>query len=263
LFLAGAVNAYTITPLHPVRKLIIDQMDFAMKRHNIHATFDVDITLINTKLKELRRERKVYSFTAYLIFCLAQVLENNKSILAMRWKRYQSVCFDEVDINTIIEKRINKETSIPISLIIRDAGKKSLMDINSELREAQKKNPLDIEGVKERRRLIAYPGFIRRFLLKQIHSNPFKQKKYYGTAAVTSLNFLSGNKVWHGIPLVACPLCLLPAGTFKRVVMENGVPVEKDFCSFTFTINHDIIDGSPATRFAAQFVEKLENAYGL
>lgn len=257
------MKKYTLTSLHPVRRLIIDQMDFAVKRHNIHGTFEVDISFTKEKLKQLRKKGEVYSFTAYIIFCLAQVLENNKGVLAMRWKRYQSVCFDEVDINTIIEKRLNKDTSLPISLIIRDAGKKSLAEINTELREAQKKDPLQIEGVKERRRMIAYPGFIRRFLLWRIHRNPFLQKKYYGTAAVTSLNFFSGNKVWHGIPLVACPVCLLPAGTFKKVVMENGSPVERDFCSFTFTINHDVIDGSPATRFATEFIEKLESAYGL
>lgn len=254
---------YTTYKLHPVRKLIIDQMDFAKKRHNIHGTFELDITLAKQKIKSFQKEGKVYSFTAYLIFCFAQVLEANKEVLAMRWKNYQAVCFDEVDINTIIEKRIHKTLSLPISLIIRDAGKKSLDEINTELREARKKDPLEIEGVKERRKLISYPGFIRRFKLWQIHRNPFKLKKYYGTAAVSSLNLFTENSTWHGLPLVACPVCLLPAGRYKKVVMEQGVPVEKDYCAFTLTLNHDIMDGAPATRFANDFAQKIQSGYGL
>ncbi len=257
------MTKYTTYKLHPVRKLIIDQMDFANKRHNIHGTFELDITLAKQRLKALQKEGKVYSFTAYLIFCLVQVLDANKGVLAMRKRRYQAVCFDEIDINTLIEKRINKELSIPISLIIRDAGRKSLDEINTELREARKKDPLDIEGVKERRRLIAYPGFIRRFKLWQIHRNPFKMKKYYGTAAVSSLNLFSENSTWHGIPLVATPVCLLPAGRYKKLVMEGGIPVEKDYCSFTLTLNHDIMDGAPATRLASDFAQKIQSAYGL
>ncbi len=108
-----------------------------------------------------------------------------------------------------------------------------------------------------------YPAFIRRIIFRRISRNPFLFKKYYGVAAVSSLSTVTGHRSWWGIPITAAPVCLMPTGLYKKVVLENGVAVEHDFISITMSMNHDIIDGAPATRFGKELVERLENGYGI
>lgn len=256
------MNTYRTLPWPPVRNLIREQMDIAAERHNIHGLFDLDITLLTQQLKEKRKEGAIYSFTACMLYYLAQTLNTQKELLAMKWGN-KRILFEDIDLLTIVERKMKEGPSVPVALIIRAANKKSLDELNSELRKAQKQPILEIEGVAERRKLLRFPSFIRRFLLWRIHRNPFLFKKYYGNAAVTSLNFFSGSRTWYGIPLTASPVCLLPGGSFKKVVMQNGIPVERDFCTFTISIDHDGIDGGPATRFVRAFAEMVEGAYGL
>ena len=43
-----------------------------------------------------------------------------------------------------------------------------------------------------------------------------------------------------------------------------GEKVERrEYLSLTVTLDHDVLDGAPATRFVSRFVELLEAGYGI
>lgn len=243
---------------------MVEHFEVSSKTHTIHALIETDVTFLKETLgKKQRLSGKGLSIQAYIIFLFAHLLSKHKGLIAFRKGRTKLVVFDEVDIFTVVERRSKGQKSIPVGAILRDAGSKCFEEINDLLRNYQKADPLEIPGVKERRELLKYPSFIRKRIFRYIDRNPFLFKKYYGTAAVSSLSFSFGNRAWWGIPISAAPLMLMPSGFYKKVVMEQGVPVEKQFMSLTVSMNHDTIDGAPAQRFLKEFVEKFENAYGL
>lgn len=254
---------YRVESLHPIRRLVAEQMTIARKRNTIHGLFELDISLLKEKISEHRKNGHVFSFSAYIMFCFGKALEAHRELLDMRWGKKKKVSFEQVDLFTIVERREKGQKSVPVGLIIRNLGGKSLDEINTELRSAQKADPLSLEGVAARRRIMNYPGFIRRIVLWYIHKNPVLFVKHYGNAGVSSLHFFSDKRSWFGIPLIAVPVCLMPAGTYKKLIMIDGQTVEREFTSFTLSLNHDLNDGSPGVRFAKDFADKVENAFGL
>ena len=241
-----------------------EHFEISSKAHTIHALFETDITYLSSQIKTRQKELgKGLSINAYIIYLLAQELNNNKQMVAFRHGKRKMIIFNEVDVFTVVERRLKNGSSVPLGAIIRNAAAKSFPEINDILRHYQKAAPEDIPGVNERRQLLRYPGFIRRWFFRRIDKNPFLFKKYCGTAAVSSLSIDMGTRAWWGIPISASPVCIMPSGFYKKVVMEEGIPVEKKFMSMTASLNHDIIDGGPAKRFINDFIRKFESAYGL
>jgi pyruvate/2-oxoglutarate dehydrogenase complex dihydrolipoamide acyltransferase (E2) component len=255
---------FTTHPWPPVRNLLVDLFNESAKVHTIHALFEADVFLLMQKLKKKQQEkRQGISINAFIIYSLARSLAENPEMTAMRWGKKKLLIFDEIDILTIVERRIKGQQSIPVGVVIKNAGNKTFDEMNELLRSYQKADITGLPSVKERRKLLSYPAFIRRWMIRRISNDPFLFKKYYGNAAVSSLSISSGNRAWWGIPMTASTLCLMPAGIYKKVVMQDGVPVERDFMSFTFSFNHDVIDGAPASRFARDFMKRFEEGHGL
>lgn len=254
---------YTVQSLHPLRSIVRDVMNEASKRNNIHGFFELDITLLKQKITEHRKAGHVFSYSAYLMYCLGQTLRDNMEMLDMAHGRNKYVRFNQIDLFTVVERKVKGDKSIPVGLIIRDLGSKDLDEINQTLRHAQKANPLELESVKERRDLLKYPSWIRSWMIRRIHNRPNLFVKYFGNVGLSSLNFFTDQRVWYGLPLVAEPLFLLPSASFKKLVMIDGQVVERDFASFTISVNHDMNDGSPSVRFVKELAEKIEGAFGL
>ncbi len=254
---------YLQQELHPIRNLVAEQMSLARATNSIHGLFELDITLLLEKIQAHRKQGRVFSYSGYLIYCLAQCLQEHPEMLDMRRGTKHRIRFQQVDLFTIVERPQKGGASIPMAVILRDCGNKTLDEITAELRAAKKADPLTLEGVKERRRLLKLPSWLRRIVLKRIHKDPLRFVQYYGNAGFSSLHFFSDQRIWFGVPLSASPITLVPAGTYKKVVKRGSEFVERDYGSFTFTVNHDLTDGSPSVRFARDFAFKVENAYGL
>jgi pyruvate/2-oxoglutarate dehydrogenase complex dihydrolipoamide acyltransferase (E2) component len=256
--------AYNTFDWPEIRNLVADNMAIAAGRPTIYSLFELDYTKVKKEMRE--REKSLFkglSLNAYIVFLFAHLLQQNKGFLYFRHGKKKIVVFDEIDVLTIVEKRAKGQQSVPVAAIIRNAGSRTFYEINEILRGYQKMDALDIPGVKARRQLLKYPSFLRKFLMKRIVKNPFLNKKYYGDVSVSSLSLNSGNRAWWGIPIATSPLALMPSGIYKKVIFENGIPVEKDFLSITVAMNHEVIDGGPAQRFFHEFALKFEQAYGI
>lgn len=248
----------------PIRNLIADHLSVASRKNMIHSLIEIDITDVLRKLKEKQKEEQVgYSINAYILYILCQSLKKHKELLAMRKGRNKLVVFDEIDLLVVVEKRLKKQQSIPMATIMRGACQLTFKEMNDLLRHYQKADPMDIPGIKERRALMRYPSWIRKWMFHRIDRNPFLQKKIFGTAAVTALTQKSDYKQWWGIPITAAPITLLPSSIHKKVVLNNQLPEERDYLSFTVTANHDTIDGGPLKRFFAEFIDIFEKGYGI
>lgn len=259
---------YTIKKIPPSRQFTMDVGKIGMRRHHVKALIEIDVTESRIKIKNKQNESdEPVSFTSWIIKCISQAINEHKQVHAMRKGKNRLVVFNEIDISILVEKKVDDEL-LPIPLIIRDTGKKSISDIYNEI-ETAKNEAMDKKYVIEKNRdqksviLFSYlPQFIRLFIWKLLLSNPHRVKKMMGTSVVTSLGMVSSTHGWI-IPFSIHPVCFAIGAIVKRPgVSENSSGI-REFLQMTILIDHDVIDGAPAARFGTRLTELIENGYGL
>jgi pyruvate/2-oxoglutarate dehydrogenase complex dihydrolipoamide acyltransferase (E2) component len=117
------------------------------------------------------------------------------------------------------------------------------------------------------RLLMALPGPLRHVFYTVVARSPHMHKKGLGTVAMSSVGMFggpgSGSVGGWGIPVSHHTLAVTLGGIGCRQILVDGRPQEREFLCVTISVDHAIVDGAPAARFAARFRELLEGAYGL
>jgi hypothetical protein len=88
-------------------------------------------------------------------------------------------------------------------------------------------------------------------------------KKHWGTVTVSAVGMFGQGAGW-GIPPSSPSLCWITVGGMgqKQEVVDGHTGI-RDYLSLTVSVDHNIIDGAPAARFAERLKELIESAYGL
>lgn len=66
-----------------------------------------------------------------------------------------------------------------------------------------------------------------------------------------------------GVPLTPTTLMVTVGGIARRPVVVGDDVETREYLSLTVTVDHDIVDGAPAARYAARLCELIEQAAGL
>src|SRR5947199_3863349 len=260
-------NDYKVVPYSKLRRVLAITLHSAHRKSMIRGLIEVDVT----KAREFLREHKAntgesLSFTAFIITCLAQAVDENKSLHACHKGRKHLVIFDEVDVSTLIERDMAGQKQ-PIIYIIRAANKKTFREIHHEIRAAQ------VEEVGK-----AWEGFTAadwlRFLpmvlirigwwafcwMRQMY--PQVQKKYGGTVGVTAVGMFGKGGGW-GIPINDHTIDVTLGGVASKPGIIDGQIAIREYLCMTLSFDHAIIDGAPAARFTERLKELIESGYGL
>ena len=72
-----------------------------------------------------------------------------------------------------------------------------------------------------------------------------------------------GNGAGWGIPITAHTLDITLGGITEKPGVVDGRIEVREYLSLTFSLDHDIIDGVPAARFAMRLKELVESGYGI
>jgi hypothetical protein len=175
------------------------------------------------------------------------------------------VIFDDVNINILIETVIEGKP-YPINYIVKAANSKTVLEIHHEIREAQKKKEADFSEAKENRTiklLLSAPKFLRDFLFwRKLRKNPKFINENMGTIAVTSIGRFARSGGW-AIPLGMHALNIAVGGISEKPGFVGDRVEKREYLSITVTLDHDVVDGAPATRFVSRLVELLELAHGI
>lgn len=254
--------SYCIEPFPPFRQLVVDGLDLAAGKHNIHGLVQVDITEARERIgqiKETTGER--LSFTGFIIYCLAKAVDEDKHVQAYRDWRNRLILFDDVDVSLAAE-RTGEGRPVVLQGIIRGANRKSVKEIHSEIRELQTKALVETPWGRWLRWYVLIPGFIRRFFFRLAARMPAVRKQSNGTVVVTSVGMFGDAAGW-GIPLAGHTLCITVGGIESRPVLQDGELQNREHLCLTVTFDHDIVDGAPAARFIQRFVTLVQAGAGL
>jgi pyruvate/2-oxoglutarate dehydrogenase complex dihydrolipoamide acyltransferase (E2) component len=250
-----------VAPYPKIKRLMA--AEFRLSRHMplIHGLFEADVT----RVREFLREHKAnsgesLSFTAFLIGCLAQAVEEYKAVQAMRLGRKHLILFEDVDVLTYIERGASGH-SLPMPYIIRAANHKSVREIHREIRTAQVQEVA--KAVVGFKLVQSLPTFLFSLFLRIVGRDPRQMKKYVGTVALSAVGMFGKGAGW-GIPPASPPsLWVTVGGIGEKPGVVDGQIAIREYLSLTISFDHDIIDGAPATRFTQRLKELIEGSYGL
>ena len=243
------------------RNAVVDAGRRAMRRHIIHGFFELDISLprqLIRQYQEISGER--LSFTAFIIACLAHAVEQHPMLHAYRDWRSRLVAFADVDVVTLIEI---EKGGVALPHVIRRANRRTAQEISAEIRSVQQDRTRSPQSAGLTRWGNYFPRFIRDLVTSFIVRNPHRFKQIAGTTIVTAVGMFASSSFWGINFLPWHTMGLVLGGMAQKPAVVAGEVVIREFLDVTLSIDHDIVDGAPAARFAQTFKELVESGYGL
>jgi pyruvate/2-oxoglutarate dehydrogenase complex dihydrolipoamide acyltransferase (E2) component len=255
---------YQVEPFPNIQRQQVDWLDLMQCQHTIHALLEVDVTGARQSIREYRSKTgEPISFTAFVVWCVARAVDADRRMHAYRKGRGHLVVFDEVDVTVLVEREVEGKR-VPVPYILRAANKKELPEIHREIRSAQVEEAPQARAVRWLPLWLLLPAFLRRFIWATLLGNPHWRKQVMGTVAVTAVGMFGHGPAW-GIPLTLYTLCLTVGGIARKPgVVRDGANrrnerIEvREYLSLTLSMDHDVIDGAPAARFAAHVKELIQ-----
>jgi pyruvate dehydrogenase E2 component (dihydrolipoamide acetyltransferase) len=223
--------------LEGMRAAIAEHMIRSLKTSaQVTTTHEIDMTeMIRIRESYLTREEKIgirVSVTDLVTFVLARTLKDvpmmNASLIDGRL-----ILWEDINIGVAVAIRLNELETGLIVPVVRNADKKTLMDLSTEIRDltqrarSLKLQPDDLGG---------------------------------GTFTLTNVGAF-GNGWSISTPIINQPeAAILGTGVIEqRAVVRNGEIVARPMMSCFLTFDHRILDGAPVAEFLARFKEFIEN----
>lgn len=243
------------------RRFVVDALILGESKHVIHGLVDVDVT---TARRRYREREDDLSWTAYVVACVARSVAKYPRVHALRALRGDLVLLDSVDICTFVEVEVGERT-FPMPLVLEGAEHRSVADLSREIRAAQRAPSSSAMMPNKRGAKVAalMPGPLRRLALRAFTRMPSKLAVRMGSVGVTAVGMF-GRGAGYGIPVPTVhSLGVTVGGIVERPRFrdERSERVERgEFMQLTISVDHDIVDGGPAARFASDLVSRLEGA---
>lgn len=243
------------------RRGTVDYMRMAGRRSNVHGLVDLDVTEARRAINATESETgEQLSFTAFLVSCLGEAIEDHPHVNAYRDWRGRRHVFDDVDVNVLVETAIQGEL-IGVPHVLRGVNGRSLRTIHEEIRSAQRTT--DPTGLTRTSTLAFHlPGVVRRQIWRLPQWFPGRWKSLAGTVAVTSVGMFGEGGGWAISP-TNYTVQLTVGGISRKPRFIDGDLTERELLHLTVTVDHDVVDGAAAARFVQRLGELIESAHGL
>ena len=181
--------------------------------------------------------------------------------------RKQVVFFDDVDVALPIEREIGG-TRAPTVHIIRRANHKTYIDIHQEIRSVQSQPVSASKGFAPWLRMAMLlppplPKLFGALLRAATRRNPALSVAVQGTVGVTAVGmFGRGLGGWGVTPPSHSVDLVVASVTRKPVVVGDRIDLG-EILNLTVGLDHDVVDGAPATQFVRRLVDLIESGFGL
>lgn len=243
----------------PRRRDIVDALEVGVRRHMVHALLEFDVMRPRQLIRDhASRTGERLSFTAFIVACLARAIQQDPLLHAYRDWRGRLVLFDEVDVVTLIESEVD-EAAVPH--VIRAANRRSVGEISAEIRRIQSAPAASAQRSGALVRLSRFvPGPMRRLFFRVLHRNPHLMKRTAGTTLVTSIGMFGVGSAWAVGIVPLHTTCLALGGISVKPMVRDGRIEPCEVLALTLSVDHDLVDGAPAARFAAHLRQLIEGA---
>jgi pyruvate/2-oxoglutarate dehydrogenase complex dihydrolipoamide acyltransferase (E2) component len=217
--------------------------------------FQVDITKARRRLAQ---GEPPLSLTAFVVACVGRAAANHPQVHAYRDWRGRLVEHHHVDIQVLIEVPTDHG---PFGLVhvIRDADIRSVAEISAEIRKTKSSPSSTSNG-----RLLdtlapalgRVPGLYR--AMYAVMSRSHRVRDAIGTVQVTALGMFADGGGFAIAPPSLATLVIVVGGISSSPIKVDGRLEWHDLLDLTLSIDHNVVDGAPATRFAAELRQLMQ-----
>ncbi len=244
-------------PFPPSRRLVTAAVRAGRRIAPMIGLFQVDITTARRLLAEIEPP---LSLTAYVVACVGRAAAKYPDVHAYRDWRGRLVEHRHVDIQVLIEVQ-TREGPFGLVHLIRDADVRSVAEISAEIRAIK----TDPSSTGTGRLLDALapilgrvPGLYR--AMYAVMSRSHRVHDAIGTVQVTALGMYAGGGGFAIAPPSLASLVVVVGGICPGPVVVDGRIETIERLDLTVSIDHNVVDGAPATRFAAELRQLMERA---
>jgi len=247
------------------RRIWLNALELGGPKHVMYGLLEVDVTVAKQRIADHRaRTGETLSFTGYLIACLARAVSENPAVQAYRKGRKQLLIFDDVHVGMLIEHAADHGHAL-MGHVIRGANRKTFREIHDEIRSVQSAPAPDRRGMPRWFRtamLLPWPlsAVARGALRWAARRDPAIIVSGSGTVFVTSVGMFGGGHSGWGITSIPTSLSLVVGGIAWKPAVIDGRIEPREILDLTILLDHDVVDGAPATRFIRRLVELIESA---
>ncbi len=247
---------YKSIPMTFNRRAVIASATVTKEKNAIHCITEVEISEPRRRIREhFNKTCEKLSMTAYIVTCLAQVINDHPHLNSFHKGRKQ-IILNDVTISVLIEREINDE-KVPEPLGIKKAQLKTYREINDEIKVAQKSMGSQLGSLTGMTWVKLIPGFLLRTFVR-IADHNIRIAERYGKVCVTAVGMFNKDSVWF-IPHGTATVLITVGGISDKVIQVEDKIVTREHLCLTISFDHNIVDGAPAARFVKQFTETLKN----
>jgi pyruvate/2-oxoglutarate dehydrogenase complex dihydrolipoamide acyltransferase (E2) component len=252
-------DSFEVRPFPRGRRDVIDALEVGVRRHMVHALLELDVTRPRQLIRDHgARTGERVSFTAFVVASLARAIDRDRRLHAYRDWRGRLVLFDEVDVVTLIESEID---AVAIPHVIRAANRRTVREIHGEIRRVQAAPAASAQRSGALARLSRFvPGPVRRFFFRVLRRSPRLMKRTAGTTLVTAVGMFGVGAAWAVGIVPLHTACLTVGGISVKPGIVDGRVEPREVLALTASVDHDLVDGAPAARFAKHLRELVEGA---
>ncbi len=247
-------------PFPANRRLVTTAVRAGRRIVPMHGLLEVDVTEARHLLAE---HEPPLSFTAFVVASVARAAAAHPGVHAYRDWRGRLVQHRHVDVQTLIEVP-TRQGPFGLVHVVRDAGVRGVPEISSELRAATAGPGATATGRLARSVVPVagrVPGLFR--AMYAVMGRSVRLHLQTGTVQVTAVGMFAGGGGFAIAPPTLASLLVVVGGLSKRARVIDDHIVVRDVLDLTVTIDHNVVDGAPATRFGAELRSVLESAAAL
>lgn len=249
---SGPRAGHRVVRLPRERLLVLDLLSLAAGQRTVHGLVEVDIT---TARRLCATAADPPTLTAILLASLGRAVARHPELNARRAGR-RLVLFDDVDVAVSVEREL-ASGRMPLPHVVRRTSLRSASDIGAELAEVRRV-PVGGAGDLVGRPWVARtPAVVRRMGARAAGRLPAAVARFGPPIGLSSLGMFGAG--W-GIPLSPMTLMVTVGGSSRRLVPVDGRAEEREMVPLTLSVDHAVVDGAPAARFAATFRRLVEDA---
>jgi pyruvate/2-oxoglutarate dehydrogenase complex dihydrolipoamide acyltransferase (E2) component len=223
----------------------------------MHGLLEVDVT---EAVRRLAAEHPPLSTTAFVVASVARAAAAHPEVHAYRDWRGRLVLHRHVDVQTLVEVPTGQG---PFGLVhvVRDADVRGVPEISAELRAVKADAAATASG-RALARLAPAAGRIPGLLpaMYRVIGRSVRARLRAGTVQVTAVGMFAGGGGFAIAPPTICSLAVVVGGMSRRPRADGDRVVVRDVLDLTVTIDHNVVDGAPATRFGADLRRRMESS---
>jgi pyruvate/2-oxoglutarate dehydrogenase complex dihydrolipoamide acyltransferase (E2) component len=255
---SGGVRArgVVVRPFPPSRRLVTAAVRAGRRIVPMHGLLEVDVTDAH---RLLSAPDPPLSMTAFVVASVARAAAVHPAVHAYRDWRGRLIEHRHVDVQALVEVR-TPQGPFGLVHVVRDADVKHVPEIGDEL-HAVRRNPRITTSGRALNKLAPVAGRVPGLFpgMYAILSRSVRAHLRTGTVQVTAVGMFAGGGGFAIAPPTLASLSVVVGGLSRRPrVIEDRIDV-RDILDLTVTVDHNVVDGAPATRFGADLRRQMED----